>query len=68
VGSMPVPALGQPGGEYMNGAQGLAANPFQAMPATGVEPDLASFFPLDWAPYIPSLVDSELECIVSFRG
>lgn len=67
LGTSVQPSNGGSGYDYLNGAQGLAANPFDAMPTSTTQPDLASYFPLDWAPFIPSLVDSELQSIVLQR-
>lgn len=52
----------------MSGAQGPAVIPFEVTQPTVTQPDLASFFPLDWAPYIPSLVDSKSGSMLKVPG
>lgn len=49
-----------PGANYDDMSVGfnVAANPFDIIPPT-VQPDVSSFFTMDWTPFIPSIMDSE---------
>lgn len=67
-GTVTQPAYGGSAGDYMSGAQGPAVIPFEVTQPTVTQPDLASFFPLDWAPYIPSLVDSKSGSMLKVPG